>query len=331
MRLLRLRWNRIVALLIVGVGAVASAQVINPPVGACPLAGCTFTGPITAPSYSTNGTTNGALNLTSTGTLPAAAATSTVQMTVPNSVTAYSFELPAAQPTTGNTFLSCTSANPAVCSWAAAGGGSGTVTSVSQTVPTSFLSIAGSPITTSGTLALGLTSAAADTVWGNPTGSSATPIYTSSPVLTSVITTGSGNGFVGLDSSTACVSGTTCADYLSYVSAGLLSLDTTTLGNGLAALQLGQIRNSLMQVASAATIASATTIAPTTPLVAISGTTAIATITLPSGFTSGCFDILATGLWTTTTAGNIQATLTAVTNTMYRACYWTGLSKWTIK
>lgn len=53
----------------------------------------------------------------------------------------------------------------------------GTVTSVAQTVPSAFLTIAGSPITASGTLALGLVTAAAHAVWGNNTGSTATPAY----------------------------------------------------------------------------------------------------------------------------------------------------------
>ena len=57
------------------------------------------------------------------------------------------------------------------------GGGSGTVTSVAQTVPTSLLSISGTPITTSGTLAIGLTNASALNVWGNSTGSTGAPGY----------------------------------------------------------------------------------------------------------------------------------------------------------
>lgn len=84
------------------------------------------------------------------------------------------------------------------------------------------------------------------------------------------------------------------------------------------------------------TIASAGTIAPTTNLVVISGTAAIATITPPTNFSTlngGCFDILATGAWTTTTGGNIFAAMTAVANTQYRACYFTvtGVSKWYVK
>lgn len=55
--------------------------------------------------------------------------------------------------------------------------GGGTVSSVAQTVPTSLLSISGSPVTTTGTLAIGLTTAAAHNFWGNNTGSTATPAY----------------------------------------------------------------------------------------------------------------------------------------------------------
>lgn len=59
------------------------------------------------------------------------------------------------------------------------GGGSGTVTSVAMTVP-GFLSIGGSPITTSGTLAVGLATELANTVFSGPTnGSAATPTFRS--------------------------------------------------------------------------------------------------------------------------------------------------------
>lgn len=59
------------------------------------------------------------------------------------------------------------------------GGGSGTVTSVDMTVP-SFLSIAGVPITTSGTIALTLATQSANTVFAGPTsGGAAMPTYRS--------------------------------------------------------------------------------------------------------------------------------------------------------
>lgn len=57
------------------------------------------------------------------------------------------------------------------------GAGSGTITSVAMTVP-SFLSVAGSPITTSGTLAVTLATQAANTIFAGPTtGSAATPTF----------------------------------------------------------------------------------------------------------------------------------------------------------
>jgi len=57
------------------------------------------------------------------------------------------------------------------------GGGSGTVTSVALTVP-SFLSVTGSPITTSGTLAITLATQNANTVFAGPTtGSAAAPTF----------------------------------------------------------------------------------------------------------------------------------------------------------
>lgn len=58
------------------------------------------------------------------------------------------------------------------------GGGSGTVTSVGISAPSSILTITGSPITTSGTFVLGLATQAANTVWAGPTsGSAATPTF----------------------------------------------------------------------------------------------------------------------------------------------------------
>jgi hypothetical protein len=60
-----------------------------------------------------------------------------------------------------------------------ASGGSGTVTSVGMTVP-SILSVSGTPVTTSGTLAVTLTTQSANTVFAGPTtGSAATPTFRS--------------------------------------------------------------------------------------------------------------------------------------------------------
>ncbi len=55
--------------------------------------------------------------------------------------------------------------------------GAGGVTSVAMTVPTGF-TIGGSPVTTTGTLAVGLSTQTANTVWAGPTtGSAATPAF----------------------------------------------------------------------------------------------------------------------------------------------------------
>lgn len=55
---------------------------------------------------------------------------------------------------------------------------SGSVTSVAASVPASIMSVAGSPITTSGTLAVSLATQTANTVWAGPTtGGAATPTF----------------------------------------------------------------------------------------------------------------------------------------------------------
>lgn len=58
----------------------------------------------------------------------------------------------------------------------ASGSGSGTVTSVALTAP-SFLAVAGSPVTTSGTLGLTLVNQAANTVLAAPDGTTGTPSF----------------------------------------------------------------------------------------------------------------------------------------------------------
>lgn len=114
------------------------------------------------------------------------------------------------------------------------------------------------------------------------------------------------------------------------------SADTVACGNGTSGnasclFQAASVTTALISQSAAGVVASASTIAPTTPLVEISGTTGINTITLPSGFTSGCFDMLTEGVVVFGTSGNIQATVTSVADTYYRACYWPAISKWTIK
>lgn len=104
--------------------------------------------------------------------------------------------------------------------WAVpAGGGSGTVTSVAATVPSSLLTISGSPITTSGTLAFGLANFTAHTYLGNNTGSSTTPIQVTNTQLTADL-----NLFTttlqGLVPAPGSVSGKVLSDNGTWISAG---------------------------------------------------------------------------------------------------------------
>ena len=80
------------------------------------------------------------------------------------------------------------------------------------------------------------------------------------------------------------------------------------------------------------TVASASTIAITGSVFHVTGTTAIATISVPAGMSSsfgGCVSVVADGAWTTTTSGNISNAMTATAGQMYRACY-DGV-KWYVK
>lgn len=81
---------------------------------------------------------------------------------------------------------------------------------------------------------------------------------------------------------------------------------------------------------AAPTIASATTIAPTTQIAFISGTTAIATITAPSPISlgGGQITLIPTGIFTTTTAGNIALASTAVVGKALIMTYDATTTKW---
>ena len=80
---------------------------------------------------------------------------------------------------------------------------------------------------------------------------------------------------------------------------------------------------------SAPTVASATTIQPLTPVIFVSGTTAIATITPPSVMVGGGqLTIIPTGIFTTTTAGNIALASTAVVSKALIMTYDATTNKW---
>jgi hypothetical protein len=105
------------------------------------------------------------------------------------------------------------------------------------------------------------------------------------------------------------------------------------VGTSVWLLNLGADLLAIGMVASnsggAPTIASATTIAPTTKRVFISGTTAIATITPPPWLgAGGQIALIPTGIFTTTTAGNIALASTAVVSKALIMVYDPTTNKW---
>lgn len=102
------------------------------------------------------------------------------------------------------------------------------------------------------------------------------------------------------------------------------ALGTTTLNSNV-------VQTKLYATSSAApTIASAATIAPTTQILFVSGTTAISTITAPSPISvgGGTITIIPTGVFTTTTTGNIALASIAVVNRALMMTYDVTTTKW---
>lgn len=127
-----------------------------------------------------------------------------------------------------------------------------------------------------------------------------------------------------------------CDTGLERAGAGIVQISDCSSGTGSLKGFLGNftggVTAAILEYTVGTSVASATTIAPTNGIQHVSGTTAIVTITPPGGMSStvgGCIILIADGAWTTTTAGNIQAVMTAVPNTQYNACY--DGAKWFIK
>ena len=82
--------------------------------------------------------------------------------------------------------------------------------------------------------------------------------------------------------------------------------------------------------AIAPTVASSVTITPLKSITFISGTLAVATISVPSNmlFTGGSITLIPTGVFTWTTAGNIALAGTAVVNKALIMTYDYGTGKW---
>ena len=105
-------------------------------------------------------------------------------------------------------------------------------------------------------------------------------------------------------------------------SAGVLALTGTGTG-----MTLGKL---LAAPAAAPTVASGSTIAPTTQIAFVSGTTTIGTITAPAPISAGGGQItlIPTGLWSTSTSGNIALATTAVISKALIMTYDSTTTKW---
>lgn len=119
--------------------------------------------------------------------------------------------------------------------------------------------------------------------------------------------------------------------YLRWVAGGGMQLIKSD-GSGAAAtlLDSGALFDVLGQQVAPPVIASASTIAPVKRLTRVSGTTTISTITPPPGIasTGGEIILLADGAWPVNTAGNVNASFTAVAGRSYRLAWDAGSSKW---
>lgn len=142
------------------------------------------------------------------------------------------------------------------------------------------------------------------------------------------MTSGTSNTVIGTAASVLSASNGNCIiigkDAVGFGSNTTSIGTTSTLGSRL----YGVISTGI----AAPTIASATTIAPVNPIVFVSGTTQIATITPPTGFTGGSggqITIIPTGLFTTTiTGGNIALASTAVVSRALIMTYDSATTKW---
>jgi hypothetical protein len=102
------------------------------------------------------------------------------------------------------------------------------------------------------------------------------------------------------------------------------------LGNAAFLNQDVPFSGALETIQTAPTIASATTIAPTALITFVSGITSIATITPPTGLltTGGQITIIPTGIFATTTAGNIALITTTVVSKALIMTYDAVTTKW---
>ena len=185
----------------------------------------------------------------------------TVALNAPAVAGTQSYTLPTAVPAANGYALTSTTAG--VMSWAAASG-SGTVTSVGQTFTGGIVSVAGSPVTTSGTLALTV----AGTSGGVPYFSSGTTWASSGALAANSLVIGGGAG--------AAPSTTTTGT-------GILTFLGTPSSANLAAAVTDETGSGSLVFATTPTLTNPTITNYTESVVAIGTVTTSSTISLTSG------------------------------------------------
>ena len=133
--------------------------------------------------------------------------------------------------------------------------------------------------------------------------------------------------YIGGSSKASAATGNTNEIAIGSLALGIGS-NTSVIGNTSTTANRIFGVNSTGQVAP--TIASATTIAPTKQVTFISGTTAVVTITAPTGIatTGGQITLIPTDVFTTTAAGNIALASTAVVSKALIMTYDATTTKW---
>jgi hypothetical protein len=154
------------------------------------------------------------------------------------------------------------------------------------------------------------------------TGSGGAGTYTINRSQTVASTTITGTTAKSIDIGTLGASGSVTNITLGSDTAG--ATGTTLLNQNIT------YKGLIATTAAAPTIASATTIAPTTPILFVSGTTNVVTITAPSPISlgGGQITIIPTGVFATTTAGNIALASTTVVSKALIMTYDVTTAKW---
>jgi hypothetical protein len=199
-----------------------------------------------------------------------------------------------------------------------------TASGTASSITTTTLTVGG---TVTGTFSIGMVLSGTNVLAGTyitalGTGSGGAGTYTINQTQTVASTTITGTTGKFIDIGINGASGSVTNITLGSATSGATG---TTLLN-----QNVTYKGLIATTAAAPTIASATTIAPTTPILFVSGTTNVVTITAPSPISlgGGQITIIPTGVFSTTTAGNIALASTTVVSKALIMTYDVTTAKW---